>query len=650
MPQKNDDPKNTEEKIETCKYCEANLFEEKEEEKSKIKPFHIIGISAIILAIGLYFNFFTDQKVLAELLFLAVVVVSGYEIIPGGIKNLFKGKFSISFLITIAIIGAFLIGEGAEGAAVIFLFFIAEYLEDYAGERARRSVGALIKLAPQFAVVKRGNETVKLHAHAVDTDEIVVVKPGDKIPLDGIVINGASSVNQAAITGESLPVTKQDGDLVFAGTLNEEGYLEIKVTKRSNETVLSKIIELVKASQQKKSKTEAFIERFSNYYTPTVILLAVIVATVPPFIFGLNFDTWFYRSLVLLVVSCPCALAISTPVSIVSGITAGTNNGVLIKGGEYIETMHKIKTIVFDKTGTLTEGKLEVIDIIPLNNYSKKEILQIAGSLESKSKHPLAEAIIQYLEKSDIELKETHNFESITGNGIRGLIDQKMFYIGNRSLFKNNDEFPEELIKKLQNEGKTVIIIGNEFSIIGVIGLMDIVRPLSKSTIQELKENNIKTVMLTGDNEGTAKAVSSKIGIDKYYASLLPEDKVKIIEKLLENGENVAMVGDGVNDAPALARSNVGIAMGTAGSDVAIETADVALMHDDISKINYLINLSKKTMSIVKQNVSVSILIKGSFAAGAVIGFVSLWMAVAFGDMGLTLAVIANALRIGRKE
>ncbi|AEG18331.1 heavy metal translocating P-type ATPase [Methanobacterium paludis] len=636
--------------VDTCKYCDANLFEEKEEEENKIKPSYIIGISAIILAVGLYLNFFAGKKLFAEILFLAVAVISGYEIIPNGIKKLFQGKFNISFLITIAAAGAFIIGEGAEGAAVIFLFFIAEYLEDYAGERARRSVGALIKLTPQNAVVKRDGKNIELHAHAVDINEIVVVKPGDKIPLDGIVVNGTSSVNQAAITGESIPETKKEGDTVFAGTLNEEGYLEVRVTKKSNETVLSKIIALVKASQQKKSKTEAFIDRFSNYYTPAVIGLAIIVATVPPFIFGLNFDTWFYRALVLLVVSCPCALAMSTPVSIVSGITAGTNNGVLIKGGEYVEAMQKIKTMVFDKTGTLTEGKLEVTDIISLNNYSEKEILQIAGSLESKSKHPLAEAVIQCIEKSDMDLKEVDNFESITGKGVKGLINEKMFYIGKRSLFKGSPDLPDDLIRKHENEGKTIVIIGNDEHIIGLISLMDKIRPLSRSTIQELKESNIKTVMLTGDNEGTAKAVSSKIGIDNYYAGLLPEDKVRIINELLENGEQVAMVGDGVNDAPALAVSNVGIAMGTAGSDVAIETADIALMHDDISKVNYLINLSKKTMSVVKQNVSVSILVKGSFAFFAVLGFVSLWMAVAFGDMGLTLAVILNALRIGSAD
>jgi Cd2+/Zn2+-exporting ATPase len=649
MQQKNDKQENLEESFESCKYCSSNIYEEKEPE-GKIKSIYIIILSAIILINALYFNFFTQDKIISGILFLLVAIISGYQIVPNGVRALFKGKFSISLLITIAAIGAFLIGEGAEGATVIFLFFIAEYLEDYASERAKKSIGTLIKLAPQTAVVKRGKKNIKLHAHSVDLGEIVIVKPGDKIPLDGIVINGVSSINQSAITGESMPVTKKEGDTVFAGTINEEGYFEVRVTKRSDETVLSKIIDLVKSSQQNKSKTEAFIDRFSNYYTPAILGLAVIVATVPPFIFGLNFDTWFYRALVLLVVSCPCALAISTPISMVSGITAGTNNGVLIKGGEYVEEMQNIKTIVFDKTGTLTEGKLEVTNIITLNNYSKNDMLQIAGSLESKSKHPLAEAVIHHIKKLDMDFEEVSDFESVTGKGVKGIIKGNMYYIGKKSLFKGNPEFPDELIEKYENTGKTILIIGNNEHIIGLIGLMDIIRPLSKSTLTNLKEKNIKTVMLTGDNESTAKAVSSQIGIDKYYSNLLPNDKVKIINDLIVSDKHVAMVGDGVNDAPALARSNVGIAMGTAGSDVAIETADIALMHDDISKVSYLIDLSRKTMSIVKQNVTLSLLVKGSFAVFAVLGFVTLWMAVAFGDMGLTLAVILNALRIGNSN
>ena len=629
--------------------CSEGLLEERESLWTR-KNLFVMITSAILLPIGLYFNYFTGQEILSEILFLAVIAISGYEIIKSGIMGLLKGNFSMNLLMTIAVVVSFAIGSGAEGAVIIFLFYIAEFLEDYAGNRARKSVESLLKLAPDTATLKRNGKNVELNVNDVKVNDILVVRPGEKISLDGTIINGVSTVNQAAITGESIPVTKTEGDNVFAATLNGEGYLEVKVTKKSDETVLSKIVKLVKESQKKKSNTETFIERFAKYYTPAVVLIAAAVAIVPPLAFGQSLDTWIYRALVLLVISCPCAFLLSTPVAMVSGITASTRNGVLIKGSKYVEEMKNINTIVFDKTGTLTEVKLEVTDVLPLNNYSKNEILQIAGSLESRSKHPLAEAVIQYVEESDMDFKEVKDFESITGNGVKGRIDEKTFYIGKKSLFKGNPEFPEELINKLQNEGKTAIILGNDEHILAVIGLMDKIRDLSKSTIDGLKERNIKTVMLTGDNEGTAKAVSSKIGIDEYYAGLLPEDKVKIVDELLDKGECVAMIGDGVNDAPALARANVGIAMGAAGSDVAIETADIALMQDNISKINYLIDLSRKTMSIVKQNVSAALLIQVALAAFAVFGFVSLWIAVTFGDVGLTLAVILNALRIGIKN
>ncbi len=629
--------------------CSDGLLEERESLWTR-KNLFVMITSAVLLPVGLYFNYFTGQEILSEILFLAVIAVSGYEIIKSGIKGLLNGNFSMNLLMTIAVVVSFAIGSGAEGAVIIFLFYIAEFLESYAGNRARKSIKSLLKLAPDTATIKINGKHIKLDVNDVKVDDILIVRPGEKISLDGTVINGISTVNQAAITGESIPVTKSKGDNVFAATLNEEGYLEVKVTKKSDETVLSKIITLVKESQKKKSSTEAFIERFAKYYTPAVVLIAAAVAIIPPLAFGQNLDTWVYRALVLLVISCPCSFLLSTPVAMVSGVTASTRNGVLIKGSKYIEEMRNIDTIVFDKTGTLTEGKLEVTDVLPLNNYSKNEILQIAGSLESRSKHPLAEAVINYVRKSNMEFKEVQKFESITGNGVKGIINEKMFYIGKKSLFKGNPEFPEELINKLQNEGKTAIILGNDEHVLAVIGLMDRIRDLSKSTIAGLKERNIKTVMLTGDNEGTAKAVSSKIGIDKYYANLLPQDKVRIIDELLDKGECVAMIGDGANDAPALARANVGIAMGAAGSDVAIETADIALMQDNISKINYLIDLSRKTMSIVKQNVSAALIIQLALAALAVFGFVSLWVAVTLGDVGLTLAVILNALQIGIKN
>ncbi|MDO9626529.1 MAG: cation-translocating P-type ATPase [Methanobacteriaceae archaeon] len=650
---------------EFCSCCSGDLMDEKDP-LWKRKHVLVISISAAIFSFALYLDFFTSQSLLSELLFLIVVGLSGYNTIKSGIKSLLKGRFTINILITFAAFGAFLIGEGAEGASVFLLFYLAEYLEEYASSRARKSIKSLLKMAPEKATIRRNGESMEINVSQVDLKDVVLVKPGDKIPVDGEVKEGISSVNQAAITGESLPITKNPGDPVFAGTLNEEGYLEIEVSKKSTETVISKIIDLVKEAQSKKSPTEQFIEKFAKYYTPAVMGIAAMVAVIPTSVLGQSFDTWFYRALVLLVVSCPCALAISTPVAMVSGITAGTRKGLLIKGGEFIEEMQNIQTVIFDKTGTLTEGNLEVTDLISLNNFVDGEILSIAAALESKSKHPLARAIVKFASENnempensekgninDLTLPEVEEFESITGEGLKGKVNDDKFIIGKKTLFDDlkisNTEMDSinEIISNLEKQGKTVIILGKNSNLMALFGLMDKIREKSLNTIKSLKENKIHTLMLTGDNEGTARAVSAKIGVDTYYSNLLPQDKVDIVEKLIEQGQHVAVVGDGVNDAPALALSNIGIAMGVAGSDVAIETADVALMNDDISNVNYLIDLSKRTMAVVKQNVTVSIIIKSSFALMAVLGFVSLWMAVAIGDMGLSLAVIINAMRIG---
>jgi len=625
--------------------CEEDLLEEKEQLWDQ-KPLMIISLSGIILFVALYLNISNYGSLITTPLFLIVVALSGYNVVKNGIFALMKGNVTMNFLMTIAVLGSFLIGSGAEGAVVIFLFYIALYLENYAGERARKSIASLLKLMPEIATLKKDGTTVQIHVHAIKVGDVLIVKPGDKVPLDGIIIKGSTSINQSAITGESIPVNKGVGDDIFAGTLNHEGYIEMEVTKESDHTVLSKIVKMVKESQKKRSNTENFIDKLAKYYTPAVIALAALVAIVPVVFFGLSLDEWVYRALVLLIISCPCAFLLSTPVAMVSGITASTKNGILIKGSRYVEEMDRIKIMVFDKTGTLTEGKLEVTDILALNNNSETDILNVAASLESRSNHPIAKAISSYLEEKSVKPMEVKDFKSITGNGLKGKIENKLYILGKRQIFENKYEFSEEIIQGLEDQGKTVVLIANENSILGMIGLRDKVRESSKKTINKLKSNGIKTVMLTGDNQRTAKTVTEYIGIDEYYAELLPEDKVKIIEKYLDKGMGVAMVGDGVNDAPALARSNVGIAMGAAGSDVAIETADIALMNDDINKLDYLLNLSRKTMTVVKQNVSVALIIQISLSVLAVLGYVSLWMAVTFGDMGLTLAVILNSLRL----
>jgi len=628
-----------------CIVCSSESLEE-EEGGEKSKKIILIVLSAILLSLGLIFEFILKWEVPAEILFLVTAAISGYSIVKEGLSSLiFRKKLSIDFLIMIAAVGSFFIGHGEEGAAVIFLFYVAEFLESYAAERARKSIASLMELAPEVATVKRNGEEVKIPVSEVEVNEVIVIRPGEKIPLDGQVIRGASTVNQAPITGESVPVTKEIGDVVYAGTINNEGFLEVKVTKRSDETMLSKIVKLVEEAQRIKSPTEKFIDRFSKYYTPSVIFLALCVATVPTFVFGLPFNEWLYKALVLLVVSCPCALAISTPVAMVSGITSAARNGVLIKGSAYVEEVNRIKVFAFDKTGTLTEGRLEVTDVVSLGR-PEEEILCIAASLETMSEHPIAKAIVEKIDKEAM-LKDIKDFRAIAGKGVMGKINGETYYVGSRRLFKElSADYPEEESWKLEKEGKTVIFVGNEKGVIGLIVVMDKIRDSTIPTMAELRRKGIKTVMITGDNERTAKAIAERIGIAEYRAELLPEDKVNIIEELSKEYGHVAMVGDGVNDAPALARASVGIAMGAIGSDVSLETADIALMQDDLSKIPYLIELSKRTLEIVKENVLASILIKGSFAVLVFPGLVTLWLAVAIGDMGLSLAVILNAMRL----
>ncbi len=630
-----------------CHACATDHGEESPHQKQK--SIIIIVTSGLLLLIGLYFELLSDQYKLAQLIFLVVVLIAGYGIIKRGIKSVIRKRFDMNFLITIAAVGAFLIGHGEEGAAVVFLFYLAEFLEDYAADRSKRSIEALLKLAPEVAKVKRDGSEVEVHVTEVGVGETVVVRPGEKIPLDGVVSKGSSSVNQAPITGESVPAFKKEGSAVYAGTINEDGFLEIQVTKKSTETMVSKIARMVEEAQMKKSKTERFVERFARYYTPAVIFLAAGTATIPVIVFDQPFSEWFYRALVLLVVSCPCALTISTPVSMVSGITSAARNGVLIKGGDYIEEVGKAKTFVFDKTGTLTMGELEVTDIELLNNNSRRKLLEVCASLESLSQHPLAKAVMKKAVEEGIKPVEVKEFRAIAGRGVMGKLNGETYYIGSKKMFRElGIPYPKEKAWKAEEEGKTVILVGKDGEAIGMVSLIDKIRDSAAEVISALKKRGIETVMLTGDNERTAKAIAKKIGIDHFHAGLLPDDKVDEVERLKARYGEVVMIGDGVNDAPALARANVGIAMGAIGSDIAIESADIALMQDDISKTVYLLELSKKTLSVVKQNIIASIGIKGSFAILAFPGIVTLWMAVGIGDMGLSLAVILNALRLGR--
>ena len=638
--QVNDDPCREET---SCSCCAVDLFEEKPPLWKRRQLITAI-VSGALLVSGLLLEFTASLHFPALLMFMAVVAYAGRDIFRKAGRSALKGRLDMNSLMCIAAVGAFFIDHAEEGAAVIFLFFVAEYLEEYAGDNAKRSMSRLLHMAPETAKVKRPEGEVELHVHEVGKGALLAIRPGEKVPLDGTVEAGHSSVDESAITGESVPSVKAEGDDVYAGTMNEEGYLEVRTTRKSDETVLSKIVKLVEEAERKKSGTERFIDKFAAVYTPTVIGLAFATFIVP-LMLGYSWEAWLYRALVLLVVSCPCALAISTPVAMVSAITSAARHGVLIKGASFIEELDRVRVFAFDKTGTLTRGKLEVAGISGFDGHSNQEVLSLAASLESRSEHPIAKAVMKKAAEEGAEVREIDRFRSIKGRGIEAEMDGKKYYAGAAGLF---DDLPVSIPEGDETEGKTSLYIADKSSVIGAIVLADKMRENAPNVISDLKRSRIRTEMLTGDNEDVASALAEQTGVDSFFAGLLPEGKVKAVDKLKGRFGRVAMVGDGVNDAPALASADVGIAMGSTGTDVAIETADIALMHDDLSKIDYLVYLSRKTMQIVKQNIAAAILIKGTLTIMAVFGLINLWIAVGVGDMGLSLAVILNAMRLTR--
>ena len=614
------------------------------------RPIQIIVASGILFVLGHVFEMLSFDPTVVTVTYMIGAVIAGYEIAILAYKSLVnRHTVGPAMLMCIACVASFIIGHPEEGAAVTFLYYIAEFLEDYAEHRAKRSIKSLVEIAPDTARVKVGDKEVMRNVDEVNIGDIVIVKPGDKVPLDGKVISGSSSINQASITGESVPVLKQIGDEVFSGTVNEDGYLEIEVTTEAKDSVISKIVTLVKRSQLNRSETESLVEKVAKYYTPIMMVAAAIVAFVPPLFFGQNLTDWVYKALSLLVISCPCAFLISTPVGMVSSITSATRNGVIIKGSTYVEEMRNVKAVIFDKTGTLTEGKLKLSDVEVLDDaYSKEDIVKIAASLEFQSSHPIAQAIVNYADENSIVFDSVDEFKNVPGKGIVANINGEQFYAANESLIEGSSfDISRDDINRFSSEGKTLIFVGNSEKVLGIITVSDKIRDNAVEVINDLKNQGVQTVMLTGDNKLAAKSVASEIGIDYVYSNLMPEDKLNILDTIRNKFGDVAMVGDGINDAPALARANIGIAMGAAGSDVAIETADVALMQDDISKLPYLFALSRKTMSIIKQNITVAIAVKLLCVILAILGIITLMMSVGFGDLGLTLLVILNSFRIG---
>lgn len=622
-------------------------------EHAEVQRAHLVTtiVSGVFVGIGLACHWL-GAPAWTEIAAAGVAVVAGgWFIAPKAVAAARRFSPDMNLLMSIAVVGALLIKAWDEAAAVVFLFSLAELLESYSVTRARRAIASLMELAPDTALLKTGEVPVA----QVKVGDVILIRPGARIPLDGEVTSGESSVNQAPLTGEPMPVEKTSGSEVFAGTINERGSLEVRVTKLAANSTLAKIIHLVEQVQEQKAPAQRFVDMFARYYTPAVIVLAVLIAVAPPLLFGQAWGVWFYRALVMLVIACPCALVISTPVSVVSALTAAARNGVLIKGGAVLEALGKLRALAVDKTGTITEGRPHVTEVVSLNNTPPAKILHIAAALEAHSEHPLAQAILDHGRQQGVTAPQSETFHAITGKGAAGLINGHDYFIGNHRLVEGLavcSPATEERIEEIERRAQTAVVVGHrphadcKGEVLGVIAVGDTIRPQAAAAIQQLRRNGIqRIVMLTGDNRATAEAVAQQVGITQVFAELLPEEKVERVRELLVSEQHVGMVGDGVNDAPALALASVGIAMGVAGTDAALETADVALMADDLGKLSGVIALGRRTEGIIKFNIAFAILIKLVFLGLAAGGRATMWMAIA-ADTGATLVVIANALRL----
>lgn len=606
--------------------------------------------SGILLGCAAVLDWYGLHQAMMTILYVLATVVGGFHAARSGWYSLRTFSLDMNFLMTAAVTGAAILGEWSEGATVAFLFSFGNTLQAYTMEKTRRSIQSLMDMAPAEALVRRGDEERRLPVEEIVVDDIIIVKPGERIAMDGRVLHGSSAVNQATITGESIPVEKTMGDAVFAGTINEHGALEIQVTQLAANSTLAKIFHLIEDAQTQKAPSQQFVDVFAKYYTPFVLVVAAGIMVLPWLLFQQPFAPWFYNGLVLLVISCPCALVISTPVSIVSAIGNASRHGVLIKGGAHLEEMGSITSMAFDKTGTLTQGKPDVTDVFLLKGDSETHVLSVAASIEHRSEHPLARAVVE--RAKGIPLQPVEYFKALVGKGAQAVIAGRLMYIGNVRLFEelgHDLRQYEKRLSEIEEQGKTAILLGSQEDIHAIFALADTLRENSKEVIDALHESGLKHIaMLTGDNRRVADAIARKIAVDACYSDLLPEDKVAAIQKMHHDYGKVAMVGDGVNDAPALASATVGIAMGVAGSDTALETADIALMTDDLGKLTYIMKLSRKTVAIVKQNISFSILIKLIFIIFLFFDMATLWLAV-FADMGASLLVTLNGMRLMRR-
>jgi Cd2+/Zn2+-exporting ATPase len=585
------------------------------------------------------------------LCYLGAAVTGGWYVFPKALLAARRLRPDMNLLMTIAVIGAMLIGDYLEAATVALLFAVALLLESWSVGRARRAIQQLVALSPASARYRcpTDGDIMQRPVEQVPAGAVVLVRPGESIPLDGVVLSGSTSVDQAPITGESAPVDKQPGDEVWAGTINGEGAFEFRSTAGATDTQLARIIRMVEEAQSRRAPAEQWVERFARIYTPAMLGLAAAVALVPPLVLGGGWGGWLYQALVLLVIACPCALVISTPVSIVAGLTTAARNGVLIKGGVYLEAPARLRALAMDKTGTLTHGRPVVRALIPREGVDHGELLRIAAALEANSAHPLARAIVARAAAEGLELEPAGEFQSLTGLGAEGSVGGQRHWIGSRRLLEQRAEASAELdrqARELEREGCSVVAVGAGPQVQGLLGVADEVRAEAAAAIRELKRLGLSPiVMLTGDNRRTAEAVAAATGVDQARSGLLPADKVQAVTELTGEHGRVAMVGDGVNDAPALAASSLGVAMGAMGSAAAVETADVALMSDDLSRLPWLVRHSRRTLGVIKQNIGFALGLKAAFIALALAGLATLWMAIA-ADMGASLLVIFNGLRL----
>ncbi len=609
----------------------------------------LTATSALLFLVGLALSLAGAPGIVRTGIYAAAIAVGGLPIFRAAIVGLKARHLDMNVLMSAATIGAAVIGAWAEAASVVVLFAAGNSLQVYAIDRTRGAVRALARLAPDEVLVRRGNSELVVPAGEVGVGETVVVRPGERLAVDGVLAEGTTTFDEAPVTGESVPVEKGPGDTVCSGSLNGSGGVLVRVMKKAGDSTLQRITRMVEEAQGNKAPAEQFVDRFSRVYTPVVVAVAVAVAAVPPLLLGGETGTWFYRALALLIIACPCSLVISTPVTVVSGIGAASRRGILIKGGAALEAAGRLKALVFDKTGTLTEGRPVVARTVALGGRDEAEVLRLAGALERRSEHPLAHAILTAA--GGRELPQVAGFRTVAGRGAEGEVEGRLYLIGSPRLFAEKGvplETAREALAEVEEAGETPVILGDGQGPLAVFGLADSVRPDAPAAIAALREAGVEDlVMLTGDAEAPARRVAGALGID-YQARLLPEQKVEAVRELVENTGSAGMVGDGINDAPALAASTVGFAMGAAGTDVALETADVALMQDDLSKLAEAVTLSRAAERIIRQNIFVSILFKGAFVILAPFGLVALWLAV-LADMGTSIGVTLNGLRLFRQ-